>query len=146
MLLGNSQLLKSTGYDVTSRFRSAAKCNQILHKRPAKCRRIRPVFNVKSPNFTRAFMPTCSTATPDMTSPPNYGGHSSNFEKTAENSASDGFVSNFSGAAFLLGPIDWSASCSAYQRLYEILVEWIEDRHLSKFEKRPKIPHPTALG
>ena len=110
-------LNKSAGYDATSYFLSAVKCNYILHKRGAKngsgrskSQIIRPLFNLDSPNVARTCMPALYTAKPDMTSPAASDRHLSKFEKTAENSASGGFESNFSSAAFCQ-PLTWWASC-----------------------------------
>ena len=103
---------KSAGYDITSSFRSVARRNYIgptaqkcvKRVRSAHSRLIRPLFNIRSPNFTRISMPACYTATPVMTSSAASGRHFSKFEKAVENAASYALVSNFSGsgAAFCL--------------------------------------------
>ena len=49
--------------------------------RPATSRIIRPLFNTESPNFTRIFMQTYSSATPNITSSATQGRHLSKFEK-----------------------------------------------------------------
>ena len=62
----------------------------------------RILFNVESPNFTGTSTPTKPSEKSDMTSPATPGQHLSKFEKPAENAASEGFRSNFSGTAFCL--------------------------------------------
>ena len=59
----------------------------------------REQFDLESPNSTRTFMQTNSMTILDMTSPVNSGWNLAKLEKSAENAASDGFGSNFSGAA-----------------------------------------------
>ena len=62
-------------------------------------------FDPESPNFRWTSIPTNSIVIPDMTSLAPFGRHLSKFDKTAENAASDGFLSNFSGAVCCLTQI-----------------------------------------
>ena len=54
-------------------------------------------FGLESPNWTRTSKPSNAIAIPAI-----YGRHLSKSVKTVENAISDGFGSNFSGAAFCL--------------------------------------------
>ena len=107
MLVADCQPHKLVRYDVVvlpvgynMQLNTAQRC--VKSVRMAKNRIIGPLFNVESPHFTRISTPTYFASTQDMTSSPTFGRHFSRFEKTVENAASYGFVSNFSGATFCL--------------------------------------------
>ena len=76
---------------------TAQKCVKLARRK--KSRIIRPLFSIESPNLARTSRPTYYTAASDMTPPAASVRQLSKFKK-AENAASDGFGSNFSGAAF----------------------------------------------
>ena len=101
-LIGDSRPHQLSGYSVTSCFRTAAKCNKILYK-IAQNEADRPnspiiwsIFNLESPNFIRTPRLTYLTGY-DVTK--FFQSEVMAVRKTAENAASDGFVSNLRGDA-----------------------------------------------
>ena len=104
-------LINHTRYDVTNYFRSEAAAQKPSKMPPqtASCGISGARFKRGSPNFTRLSGTTGPTNQLDMTSLVNSGFCKMQFyfrsaftevRKTAENTASDGFESNFSGAVF----------------------------------------------
>ena len=99
-IIMENRLHKSAGYDFSSCFRSAAKCNLILHKSAkmglaGQSLISRSLLNLEPPNLAQTPTPTDSTAIPDMTSPAPSGLNLWKCEKkTVENAASNGFESN----------------------------------------------------
>ena len=97
--IANNRLYKRTGYDITRFFRSAAKCNYILHK----CAQMGQ--SVKEMNMAANIQPRITQFCTNSQVDPAYrhtgydittsGRHLWKFDKTVGNSACDGFGSNF---------------------------------------------------
>ena len=107
-------LQNMTSLAAFGRLQNAIKyCTKVRKRvRPAKCRIMLPLFSIESPNFKR-------TSMPNSLHPHRIWCHQllpigiSRVRKTTENATSNGFKSNFSGAAFCNAcPTNWWVSCS----------------------------------